>query len=243
MSLRLTGATARRVLMQLRHDPRTVALLLLMPIVLMTLLAWIISDQDFDQYGPLLLGIFPLIIMFLITSVATLRERSGGTLERLLALPLHKTDFILGYGVAFSLAAAAQAVLVCAVCFWLLGLTVSGAVWSVILIAVLVALLGTSMGLGVSALSHTEFQAVQMMPALLLPQLLLCGILGPRSELPTVLRWISDVLPMSYAVDAMQYVSRHPTVGAEFWRDVAVLVGFIVGLLLVGAATLRRRTP
>jgi ABC-2 type transport system permease protein len=229
--------------MQLRHDPRTIALLLLMPIVLMTLLAWIISAADFNEYGPLLLGIFPLIIMFLITSVATLRERSGGTLERLLALPLHKTDFILGYGAAFSLAAALQAVLVSVVCFWLLGLTVLGPVWAVVLIAVLVALLGTSMGLSVSAFSHTEFQAVQMMPALILPQLLLCGLLGPTSELPTVLRWISDVLPMTYAVDAMQYVSRHPTIGTQFWRDVAVLVGFIVGLLLLGAATLRRRTP
>jgi ABC-2 type transport system permease protein len=242
MSLRLTAATARRVLIQLRHDPRTVALLLLLPIVLMALLAWIITDADFDKYGPMLLGIFPLIIMFLITSVATLRERSGGTLERLLALPMHKTDFILGYGGAFSLAAALQAVLVSAVCFWLLGLTVLGPVWAVVLIAVLVALLGTSMGLSVSALSHTEFQAVQMMPALILPQLLLCGILGPRSELPTVLRWVSGVLPMSYAVDAMQYVSRHAAIGGVFWRDVAVLVGFIIGLLMVGAATLRRRT-
>jgi ABC-2 type transport system permease protein len=70
----------------------------------------------------------------------------------------------------------------------------------------------------------------------------LCGILGPRSELPTVLRWVSDVLPMSYAVDAMQYVSRHAAIGGVFWRDVAVLVGFIIGLLMVGAATLRRRT-
>lgn len=243
MSTRVAGATARRVLTQLRHDPRTVAMLILLPCVLMALLAWVVSDEDFDQYGPMLLGIFPLLVMFLVTSVATLRERSSGTLERLLTLPMRKLDFLFGYGVAFGLAAIVQASVVSGVCFGLLGLDVRGPVWCVLLVSVLVALLGTAFGLSVSALAHTEFQAVQFMPAFLLPQLLLCGILGPRDEMPQLAQWISDVLPLTYAVDAMQQLSAYVDPTAQMWRDLLVVVGFTVALLLVGGLTLRRRTP
>jgi len=243
VSRRVTAATARRVLLQLKHDPRTVGLLLVVPCALLALLAWIVSDEDFDKYGPMLLGIFPLMVMFLVTSVATLRERTSGTLERLLTLPMGKLDFLLGYALAFGLVAVVQAVLASALSFGLLGLDVNGPVWCVVLVSVLVALLGTSLGLAVSALARTEFQAVQFLPVFLLPQLLLCGILGPRDELPTVLRWVSDVLPLTYAVDAMLQLSRYPDPTAQMWRDVAVVAGFTVGLLVVGAATLRRRTP
>ena len=243
MSTRVTTATSRRVLMQLRHDPRTVALMLVVPCVLMALLAWILTSVDFDTYAPMLLGIFPLMVMFLVTSVATLRERTSGTLERLLSMPMGKLDFLFGYGAAFGAAAIVQVLLVCGLCFGLLGLDVRGPVWCVVLVGVLVALLGTSLGLAVSALARTEFQAVQFLPALLLPQLLLCGIIAPRSELPTPLRLLSDVLPLSYAVGAMQQLTRYADVTAEVWHDIAVIVLFTVGLLVVGATTLRRRTP
>ena len=238
-------ATTRRVLQQLRHDHRTVALLLLAPTLIMSLLAWIFSATPgvFDRWGATLLGIFPLIIMFLLTSVATLRERSGGTLERLLALPISKVDFLLGYGIAFALAATVQALFVSAVAFGLLGLTVTGPVWAVVLVAVLVAVLGSTLGLFVSAFANSEFQAVQFMPALLIPQLMLCGLFGARELLPAPLYALSNVLPMSYAVDAMKQLIAVPTIDASFWRDIAVVGCFIVAALLSGAATLRRRTP
>ena len=131
----------------------------------------------------------------------------------------------------------------CGLCFGPLGLDVAGPVWCVVLVGVLVALLGTSLGLAVSALARTEFQAVQFLPLFLLPQLLLCGILGPRDELPPLAEFLSALLPLTYAVDAMQQLTRYPDVTSQVWRDIAVIVGFTVGLLFVGAATLRRRTP
>jgi ABC transporter DrrB family efflux protein len=241
----ILAATIRRVLLQLRHDHRTVALLIVAPVVIMSLLAWMFSGTPgvFDHWGATLLGIFPLIIMFLVTSVATLRERSGGTLERLLALPVGKLDFLLGYGIAFGLAASVQAVVVGAVSFGLLGLDVAGPVWAVLLVAVLVAVLGSSMGLLVSAFANTEFQAVQFMPALMIPQLLLCGLFGQRDQLPRALELIGDVLPLTYAVQAMQELEASATLSGTFWRDVGVVAGFIVAILVLGAATLRRRTP
>jgi ABC transporter DrrB family efflux protein len=236
-------ATARRVVEQLRHDHRTVALILVVPCVLMGLLAWMLSSADFDRYGAPLLGIFPLIVMFLTTSVATLRERESGTLERLLSMPIGKADFVLGYALAFGALAVLQAVVVSGLSIGVFGLDVAGPAWAIVVIAVVNALLGTALGLFVSAFAETEFQAVQFMPALILPQLLLCGIVVPRDELPAPLKLLSDLLPMSYAVDATTEVMTNTVVTSEFWISVAVVAAFMVVVLSLGAATLRRRTP
>ena len=243
MNFAATIATATRVLRQLRHDPRTLGLLLVVPCVLMGLLAWVFKGTPtFDQIGAPLLGIFPFVVMFLVTSVATLRERTSGTLERLLTMPIGKLDFLVGYALAFGLLAVAQAGLVSALSLSAFGLDVSGPVWLLVAIAVLDALLGMALGLLVSAFAATEFQAVQFMPAIVLPQFLLCGLLVPRDEMPPVLRVASDLLPLSYAVDAMRAVTASNSVDAQTWVDLAIIAGCIGLALGLGAATLRRRT-
>jgi len=232
------------VLQQIRHDRRTLALLLIVPCVLLGLLAWIYQNTPvFDEIGAPLLGMFPFLIMFLVTSIATLRERQSGTLERLLTMPLGKADLIGGYAVAFGLLAALQAVIASSFALLVLGLDVAGAAWLLILVAVVDCLLGTALGLFLSAFATTEFQAVQFLPAFVLPQFLLCGLLVPRDQLPDVLRWISDILPLSYAVDAMQTITTDANGTASVLRDVAIVLGFVLALVVLGAATLRRRTP
>ncbi|MFP8908421.1 ABC transporter permease [Streptomyces atacamensis] len=245
MSATRTLATARRVLRQLTHDPRTIALLLLVPVLLTVLLYYVYADDRelFDRIGASLLGIFPMITMFLVTSIATLRERTSGTLERLLSMPLGKADLILGYALAFGLLAVAQAALVTGVTIWFLDLDFAGSPWLLLLIALLDALLGTALGLFVSAFAATEFQAVQFMPALILPQLLLCGLLTPRDTMQPVLEAVSNVLPLSYAVDGMNEVLRNSGVTGDLVRDIAIVAGSALLVLLLGAATLRRRTP
>ena len=243
MSPRITLAVAGRVLVQIRRDHRTLALLLVLPCVLITLLWWMFNDTPvFDEVGPALLAMFPFIVMFLVTSVTTLRERSGGTLERLLAMPMGKLDFLLGYGIAFGVIAALQSVLAVALSVGVLDLEVQGPVWLLTVVAVVDAVLGTALGLFVSAFAQTEFQAVQFMPAVVIPQILLCGLFLPRDQLPDVLRWVSDVLPLSYAVDAMQTLTE-TSATADVWGDLAVVAGFALAGLALGAATLRRRTP
>ncbi|MEV5445909.1 ABC transporter permease [Streptomyces sp. NPDC052644] len=240
-----TLATARRVLTQLRHDPRTIALMLLVPVLMITLLRYVFdgSPHVFDTIGASLLGIFPLITMFLVTSIATLRERTSGTLERLLAMPLGKGDLIAGYALAFGLLAVVQSALATAVAVWALGLDVAGSPWLLLVVALLDALLGTALGLFVSAFAASEFQAVQFMPAVIFPQLLLCGLFTPRDRMQPVLEAVSDALPMSYAVDGMNQVVRHPDVTGDFVRDALVVAGCALLVLALGAATLRRRTP
>lgn len=242
MSGRITLATARRVLTQLRHDPRTLALMLVVPGVLMVLLWWIYDGGlVFDQIGPALLALFPFTVMFLVTSIATLRERTSGTLERLLSMPTGKLDFLLGYALAFGAVAVVQALLVAWLSVGVLGLDVAGPTWVLVLVAVSDAVLGVALGLFVSAFAATEFQVVQFMPALVLPQILLCGLLVARDQLPPVLEAVSDVLPLSYAVDAMHEVQRNTD--PAVWGYVAIIAAFAIGLLALGAATLRRRTP
>lgn len=185
MSLARTTATATRVLRQLSHDPRTIALLMLIPCVMLFLLRYVFdgSPRTFDNIGASLLGIFPLITMFLVTSIATLRERTSGTLERLLAMPLGKGDLIAGYALAFGALAIVQSALATGLAVWFLGLDVTGSPWLLLLVALLDALLGTALGLFVSAFAASEFQAVQFMPAVIFPQLLLCGLFTPRDNM------------------------------------------------------------
>jgi ABC-2 type transport system permease protein len=245
VSPRVTSAVAGRVLRQLRRDPRTVALLLVVPPVLLTLLkyAFDADPRTFQSVGGPLVGLFPFITMFLVTSITMLRERTTGTLERLMSLPLAKLDLLLGYGIAFALLATVQAVIASLVAFGLLDLHVAGSTILVGALAVGNALLGMALGLFVSAFAQTEFQAVQFMPAFVFPQLLLCGLFVPRDEMAPALEIISYALPLTYAFEALQRVTVDGALGTTGYIDVAVIAGATLVALALGAATLRRRTP
>jgi ABC-2 type transport system permease protein len=242
MSARVVLATARRVLVQLRHDPRTIALLLVAPCLLMALIKLVFDGgPTFDRVGGPLLGLFPLLSMFLVTSIAMLRERTTGTLERLLTTPMAKLDLLMGYGVAFAVAAVVQASLASLVAFGPLGLEVEGAPLAVVGLAIANALLGMALGLFVSAFARTEFQAVQFLPAFILPQLLLCGLLAPRSSMAEPLELASSVAPLTYAYDALDQVTRGES-GTGLIGSTSAVVGFALLALALGALTLRRRT-
>jgi ABC-2 type transport system permease protein len=244
MTARATGATALRVLTQLRRDPRTIALLLLVPAVLVTLLRFVFDGQEetFDRIGGPLIGLFPFITMFLVTSITMLRERTGGTLERLMSMPVGKLDVLTGYGIAFAAVATVQAAITAGVAFWLLGLDVAGSAPAVVLLAIGNAVLGVSLGLFVSAFANSEFQAVQFMPAFVFPQLLLCGLFVARDQMASWLEAISYALPLTYAYDALDRVASGGDFGSRGQLDVAVVIGVSLLGLALGAATLRRRT-
>ncbi|GAA5026229.1 ABC transporter permease [Microbacterium fluvii] len=244
MNVMLTLSTARRVLRQLRHDPRSIALMLVAPSLLVGLFAWLFSDQDgvFDMFGGPILALFPFIVMFLITSVTTLRERRSGTLERLMTTPIGKADFVLGYALAFGLMATLQAIVTVTFAVTVCGLEVDGPVWQLGLVAIVDAILGTALGLLASAFARTEFQAVQFMPVLVFPQIILGGLFMPRDQMPEVLEAISNWLPLSYAIDTINAVTAGDE-GWDVWRPLLIVVAFAVGSLVLAALTLRRRTP
>ncbi len=239
----LTAATAGRVLRQVRSDRRTIGLIIVVPCVLLGLLAWVYVDTPvFDRIGPALLGVFPMVVMFIVTSVATLRERQSGTLERLLTTPMGKGDFMLGYAVAFGALAVVQALAATGFAVWVCGLDVAGPLWLLVVVAVFDAVLGTALGLLASGFARTEFQAVQFMPAFILPQFLLCGLIAPRDSMPDVLHWISNLLPLSYAVDAMNEITTNAEPVGVVLGDLAIVAGFVVVALALASLTLSRRS-
>ena len=238
-------STTVRILRQLRHDRRTIALIAVVPVVLLTLLYYMFDQQQatFQRVALTMLGVFPLIIMFLLTSIAMLRERTSGTLERLFTTPVGRLELLFAYGLAFGLAAAAQAGIATAFAYWLLGLQTAGPVALVVLIAVANAVLGVALGLLASAFARTEFQAVQFMPVVVIPQILLCGLFVPRDQMAGWLEAFSYAMPMSYSVQALMEVGAHPEPTGLMWRDLAVVAAIVVLALALGATTLRRRTP
>ena len=250
LSPRLLTATTSRVLRQLRHDHRTIAMMLVLPSLLLGLLYLLWKDVPtlpgqlgvFDQVGLTMLGIFPFVVMFLVTSIAMLRERTSGTLERLLTTPLARLDLLLGYGLAFGLMAALQALVTVTVARTVYDLDVAGSIWLVVVIAVVDAVLGVALGLLASAFARSEFQAVQFMPVIVLPQFFLCGLLVPREQMAGWLQAISDVLPLTYAVEALQEVGRSAAQTGIMWRDIGIVAGAALLALALAAATLRRRT-
>ncbi|WP_223691054.1 ABC transporter permease [Leifsonia poae] len=244
MTFTRTFATAGRVLTQIRHDPRTIGLLIVVPSLLIGLVAWIFTDTNtFAAIGPGMLALFPFIVMFLVTSITTLRERRTGTLERLLSMPLGKADFILGYTLAFALLAVVQTLVAVGFAVWVCGLDIKGSIWLLIAVALADAILGTTLGLFVSAFARTEFQVVQFLPALVFPQILLGGIFLPRDQLPDALHIISDWLPLSHAIDALNAVANDTHDAAYVGGELLIIGAFAVGAIVLGSLTLPRRTP
>jgi ABC-2 type transport system permease protein len=232
------------VLRQLRHDPRTVGLLLGVPAVLMSIFRFVYDHEHaaFERAGPELMVLFPLFTMFLVSSVALLRERTSGTLERLLTTPLSRLSLVGGYALAFTSLACIQAGIVTALSLGALGLKLAGSTALVVVLAATVALLGLGLGLLASAFARSEFQVVQFFPATILPQLLLCGLLVPRARMGAVLHGISDALPMSYAVDGIRHLSLGRGASSAAVGDVAIVLAYALGAILLGALTLQRRT-
>jgi len=187
------------------------------------------------------LGIFPLIAMFMVTSIATLRERTNGTLDRLMTMPISKGDFIFGYAIAFAVVALVQALVTSFVVLGLLGVTVAGGTLPVLVSAILAAFLGTSLGLFMSAFATSEFQVVQFMPAFIMPQLLTCGLFVAREDMAKLLQWFADVMPLTYSVDAMKHVTTHTGWGSSLLKDFVVIGAFGIAALILGSITIRRQ--
>lgn len=243
MSMHKTIATAQRVLRQLRHDRRSIAMIMLVPILLLVLLKYVFNDrpQMFNGIAPVLLGIFPLVMMFLVTSIATLRERKSGTLDRLMTEPMSKLDFVFGYALAFSIVGFVQAVVTTGVALGPLGVHIQGNPILILITAVAAALLGTSLGLFVSAFARNEFQAVQLVMPIIMPQVLLCGLFIARDQMARPLELLSDVFPLTYSVEAMKQAANNTTWTGKLTHDLLIVVGFGIAALILGSITIRRQ--
>lgn len=242
MSLGNIFATLVRVVRQLLHDSRTLVLLFLIPSILLTIMKFVFDKNDalFNSIAPMLLGIFPMVMMFLVTSIVTLRERSSGTLDRLLTTPLTKVEFIFGYALAFLLLALIQALITTVFMLTVLNVDVAGSFVATISAAIASAFLGTSLGLFLSAFATSEFQAIQFMPAFIFPQFLLCGLLTPRELMSKPLQYVSDVMPLTYSVEAMQEITKNNMWSGTLTKDIVIVASVGIVALILGSITIKR---
>lgn len=196
-----------------------------------------------DYFGAAFMGLVVFFLVFVITIVAFLRERSQGTLERLMASPLRRPEIVLGYMLGFSVLALIQAIEVLAFSLLVLHVHNSGNVGLIFILEALMAIVAVNLGIFLSMFARTEFEAVQFIPLVIVPQVLLSGIIFPVSSEPGLLQVLSRVLPLTYAVSGMRDIMIK---GADLtWSalqlDFAVVLGFGVLVIVAAAATLRRR--
>ena len=243
-------ATIARISAQLRSDHRTVAIILVLPVILISLLYFVLRDspvppgQDpaFDRIGPTMLAVLPMMLMFLVTSIAMLRERTTGTLERLLTTPLSRWNLLASYGAVFGLLGVVQASVLAAFVLGVFGASTAGSLWLLLLLALLDGLVGVAFGLLASAFARTEFQAVQFMPLFIGPQLFLCGLFAPVDTLPGWLAPVAKVLPMTWANDVVVDLLENEDPSGGTLVRLALLGALVVAMLVVAAASMPRRT-
>lgn len=196
-----------------------------------------------DYFGAAFIGLVVFFLVFVITAVAFLRERGQGTLERLMASPLRRIEIVLGYMLGFTVVALVQAIEVLAFSLLVLHVHNVGNIGLIFLLEALMAIAAVNLGIFLSMFARTEFQAVQFIPIVILPQVLLAGIIFPVSTEPGPLQAVSHVLPLTYAVNGMRDIMIK---GADLsWSslqlDFGVVLAFCVLVIAAGAATLRRR--
>jgi ABC-2 type transport system permease protein len=196
-----------------------------------------------DYFGAAFIGLVVFFLVFVITAVAFLRERGQGTLERLMASPLRRPEIVLGYMLGFTVLALVQAAEVLAFCLLVLHVHNAGNVGLVFLLEALMAIAAVNLGIFLSMFARTEFQAVQFIPLVIVPQVLLSGIVFPISTEPGPLQAASHVLPLTYAVEGLRNIMiKGADLGSSALQiDLGVVLAFCLLVILAGALTLRRR--
>ena len=242
MSADRTLAIAKRLVLQIVKDHRTVALILVAPIIVMSLVGFSFDKQRqvLDSIAPALLGAFSLFFVFILTGVSFLRERAQGTLERLLATPVGRGDVLVGYLLGFLVFAALQAVVILLFTIYVLRIHYNGALWQIFVFLMVLTISSVNLGIFISTFARNEFQVVQFIPIVLMPQLFLAGIFLPVDQLPWYFQGIANVLPLTYAIEGLRDIMLHGKGLLDVTKDLAVMFGYAVVLLVAAALTVRR---
>jgi len=238
---RLAFTVASRVIRQLTRDRRTMGLIFIVPLVVMTLIGLSFPETSvLDYIAPALLATLALFFGFLLTGISFLRERSQGTLERLMASPISRLDLVFGYLCGFFLFALVQTLIILLFTIYVLKVSYRGDLWQIFVFQVIVIIGAVNLGIFISTFARNEFQMVQFIPLIIVPQVFLCGLLWPVSQMPYYLQWIAKFLPLTYGVDGIRALMLQGQNLLDIGKEVGVLAAYAVGLLILAAFTLRR---
>ena len=235
-------AITERIVRQMLRDRRSIGLLIVGPLLVMSLVGFSLVEQRavLDRVAPGLLAVFVLFFTFILTGVGFLRERAQGTLERLQTTLVGSFDIMLGYMLGFLLFAVVQTVVILGFTIFVLRIEYVGSLWEIGAVLFLVVTVAVSLGIFISSFANNEFQVVQFIPIVLAPQIFLSGVIIPVEQMPTLFEWISVVLPLTYAVEALREIMLRGAGLAALWPELAAIGVFSVALLTAAVATLRR---
>ncbi len=232
---------ARRIISQLIRDRRTMAMIVVVPVVIMTLIGLSFPDEGvLDYIAPALLATLALFFSFLLTGISFLRERSQGTMERLMASPLSRLDMVVGYLLGFFIFALTQTLIIVLFTIYVLDVNYYGDLWQIFVFQIVVIAAAVNLGIFLSTFARNEFQMVQFIPLIIVPQIFLCGVIWPVEQMPDYLQWLSSVLPLTYAVDGLRGIMLFGKSLADVGLELAVLAGFTIVISILAATTLRR---
>ena len=242
MSPDRTLAIAERIIRQIVKDRRSAALIIVAPLIVMSLVGFSLIDQKpiLNRVAPGLLGTFVMFFTFLLTGVSFLRERAQGTLERLMTTTVARGDILVGYLLGFLLFATIQAAVILTFTIVALQIEYHGNIIEIVAVLLLVVVVAVNLGIFVSTFANNEFQVVQFIPIVLLPQIFLSGVIIPTDQMPAVMEAISVVLPLTYAVEGLREIMVMDQSLADVWTDLVILAGFGLGLLIAAVTTLHR---
>ena len=242
MSVDRTLAIALRILRQISRDRRSLALIIVAPIVVMALVGFSFGDQQgvLDRIAPGLIAVFVLFFTFVLTGVSFLRERAQGTLERLLTTPVGHADILVGYTTGFFVLAMVQSVIVVTFTLLVLQVNYQGSLWQIWTVLVPLVVVGVSLGIFISTFARNEFQVVQFIPLLLAPQIFLSGVIAEVDKMPAVLEVLAYLLPLTYAVDGLQDIMLRGDSLGSLGLELGVLALYVVALLTAAAVAVRR---
>jgi ABC-2 type transport system permease protein len=236
-----TLVIASRIINQLIRDRRTLILIVVVPLVIASLVGVSVPDKRILDYtAPAVLAVLILFFGFLLTGISFLRERSQGTLERLMASPVSRLDVVGGYLLGFLLFAIVQTMVLFFYLIYVLNVSYYGDLWQIILFEILIGIGAVCMGTFFSVLAKNEFQMVQFIPMIIVPQIFLCGLLWPVSQMPEYLQWLANVLPLTYGVDGIRALMLEGQNLLDIGKEVGILAAYAVGLLILAAVTIRR---
>ena len=232
---------AGRVIRQLMRDRRTMALIIIVPIVVMTLIGLSFPEEGvLDYIAPALLATLALLFSFLLTGISFLRERSQGTMERLMASPLSRLDIVVGYLFGFFIFALTQTLIIVLFTVYVLDVNYYGDLWQIFVFQIVVITGAVTLGIFISTFARNEFQMVQFIPLIIVPQVFLCGVIWPIKQMPDYLQWLSTILPLTYAVDGLREIMLFGKNLIDVSFELAVLVSFAAITSILAAITLRR---
>ena len=242
MSPDRTLAIAVRIVNQIVRDRRSLAMIIVAPVVVMSLVGFSFADQRdvLDRLAPALMGVFAMFFVFILTGVSFLRERAQGTLERLLTTPVGRADLLVGYLLGFLLFASIQSLVILLYTTLALQIDYQGALWQIFVLLMVLTVVAVNLGIFISTFARNEFQVVQFIPLVLAPQIFLSGVILPVEQLPGYFQAVSKVLPLTYAVDGLKEIMLNGQSLGDIGVDLGVLIGFAAVLLVLAAATVRR---